>query len=291
MVAPTGRTLYRTLYVKPWVKEPFMRGKWIFGVVLTTCLLAPAAGASAAGAHLVDFGVGLTTGAPGAATGLRLHVAFRAPGDANAKPSPIRAVVLHLPDGLRFNNAAVAQCTASDAELHALGTAACPAASQIALGSFSAITGFGPPIDPFLADNHVFNSPHQLIELITLRGTGISPGFDRLTINHSTLTAHPPSTPGGPPDGETATRSIDFNIPALRSPSGALITTPPTCPPSRTWVSTGTFTFANGAKARVTSTTRCDRAKRTAAPHRRRTGHGRRSARGPSHTARPRFTG
>jgi hypothetical protein len=85
--------------------------------------------------------------------------------------------------------------------------------------------------------------------------------MDRLTIEGSKLTAHPPTTPGGPPDGRTAIREIKFTIAAResQSPAGAraFITTPPVCPSAREWTSRGMFGFANGIEETVTSTTPC----------------------------------
>ena len=107
-----------------------------------------------------------------------MHIYFHAPGDPTGKPSPLRSAVLRFPEGTRFDSAAAPQCTASDAELTVLGSSACPAASQLTQGAFSAITGFGAPIDPLAGDLHVFNALGQIIEVITVPGTPASPAFD-----------------------------------------------------------------------------------------------------------------
>ena len=161
--------------------------------------------------------------------------------------------MIHLPDGLRFDTTAVPQCTASDAEIQVLGTNACPSDSELTVGSFSAITGFGPPIDPLKGEDHVFNGRNQFIEIITAPGTPISPVVDHLTISGSTLTAHPPAAPGGPPDGQGAVRSLDFRFPARTAGPKSLVTTPPECPNSKLWTTTATF------GSTVTSTTPCER--------------------------------
>lgn len=209
--------------------------------------------------RLADFNLTLTSRSPGSPSGLNLHLLLRAANDPNAKPSPLRAAVVQGPSGLRFDTGAVTQCSASNVELRALGPKACPPESQLTIGSFTGVTGFGPPVDPFVGDDYLFNGPNQLIEVITSHGTPLSPAFDRLSISGSTLTAHPPATPGGPPDGEAAVRSIDFQVPVRVAGDRSLITTPPGCPPAGEWTTTATFTFANGSTDTVASRTPCDR--------------------------------
>jgi hypothetical protein len=226
--------------------------------------------------RLADFRAGFTTRYPNTPTGLDVHVFLRAAGDADAKPSPLRSAVIHGPDGLRFDTRTMDQCTAGDEELKALGPDACPDDTLLDIGTFTAIGGFGPPADPFVGDDHVFNGPNQIIEVITAKGSSASPGFDRLTIDGSTLTAHPPMAPGGPPDGESAVRSLDFGIPVRRGEGGrSLITTPPHCPAGGAWTTTATVGFKDGSSDTVTSATPCvtPRITLTAKPGRVRAGH------------------
>jgi hypothetical protein len=218
------------------------------------CATGPASGASG---RLVEFGGGPTSGSPGTPTGMSAHVFFRREGDPNAKPPPLDSAVIRLPRGLRFDTSVVEECRASDDEIRALGSNACPDGSRLTIGSFSAISGFGPPFDPFEGDNHVFNGPKQLIEIITVKGGSASPGFDRLSIKGSTLTAHPPAAPGGPPEGRSSVRSIDFEIPVRTAGRRSLITSPPDCPPGGRWTTRGTFGFADGSTDTVTSQTPC----------------------------------
>ena len=236
------------------------------GVLLVA--LAVAAPASADKGRLADFDTGFTTWTRGAPTGLRTHVLFHRENDPDAKPSPLRSAVIHLPDGIRIDTTAVPQCMASDDELRARGSDACPPESELTVGSFSAITGFGPPLDPLAGDDHVFNGPNQIIEVITAPDSSASPAIDRLTISGSTLTAHPPVAPGGPPEGESSVRSIDFSIPVSGSGGKSLLTTPGSCPASRTWVSSATFGFADGSSDTVSSAAPCKRPK-ARKPHKR----------------------
>jgi hypothetical protein len=223
--------------------------------LLAAALLASPAPAESG--RLSEFSVGLTSRAPATPTGLAVHVLFRRAEDPNAKPPALRGAVIRGPAGLRFDNGVLPQCTASDDELRTRGADACPANARLAIGSFSAMTGFGPPADPLAGDNHVFNGPSQLIEVITVPGASASPAFDRLTIDGATLTAHPPKAPGGPPDGETAVRSLDFAIPVRSAGARSLITTPPDCPADGSWATSATFTFGDGSTDTVVSRAPC----------------------------------
>jgi len=229
---------------------------------LTLVTDSPMRGQADGRGRTADFRLGLTSRKPGTPTGMRVSVLLHRLGDRNAKASPLRSAVIRGPRGLRFDTTAVPQCTASDQQLKLLGQRACPANTKLAVGSFSAMTGFGPPVDPLAGENHVFNGPRQLIEVITSPGGAASPAFDRLTIKGSTLTAHPPKAPGGPPEGESSVRSIGFAIPVRGSGRKTLIRTPRRCPRSRRWVTRATFGFADGSRETVASATPCKRRKR-----------------------------
>jgi hypothetical protein len=218
-----------------------MKGKLVTlaGVLLAGLAIATTASADSGRA---EFRLRLTNPARDAATGMSLHAAAKGEG----KPPPLRSLVYTAPAGTRFNTKVLPECTASDVEIQVLGSNACPQDSGLATGTLTAISGFGPPVDPLTDDVHVFNGPSQFIEIITFPGTPFSPVVDRVTISGTTLTAHPPKAPGGPPDGETAVKSIDYTIAAHATPKGSLITTPPDCPADGQWTSTATFGFGDG---------------------------------------------
>jgi hypothetical protein len=223
--------------------------------------LGMTAGAAGAGStERADFGLGLTSQRPGTATGMTLHIRYKARGgNPNAKPSPIRAGKIEAPTGTSFHLGAVPACHASDDELRADGRSACPRASLVGHGSLSVFTGFGPPIDPYSTDAWLYNTgPGKgFVEVVQQKDQDVTLGFDRPIVRGSTITLHPPVTPGGPPDGESAVRDIDFlfNDPTYMS-------TPPSCPRDRLWRSRGTFTFADGVTTRVGATTPCARSAR-----------------------------
>jgi hypothetical protein len=221
------------------------------GLAATTCGIAGATTGSRA-----DFALGFSTPKPGTRAALVLHVVYKAAGDPDAKPSPIRKVVIAAPAGTRFDTGAVPGCKASDEELQAQGSGACPAESRIGAGKLKADSGFGPPADPIDGDLALFNTGDAVLEVVTAPGTDRVLGTDRLRIEGSTLSGAPPVTPGGPPDGETAVRQIDFTIAAATG----FVTTPGTCPASREWTSSGTFGFKDGAEETLTASVACERA-------------------------------
>jgi hypothetical protein len=221
--------------------------------VFLAAVMAAGVVAAPAGAARTTFSLQLTTTAPSQPSGLAVHLRFDA---SKGKPSPLRSAVIRGPRGLRFDTAALPRCAASDAELELLGSRACPDESRLALGAFSAITGFGPPVDPLAGDLHVFNADDQIIEVITAPGTSASPAFDRLTIEGSTLTAHPPEAPGGPPDGQSSVHSIDYEFGPVVYGGRSFLTTPPRCRRG-VWTTRATFRFADGTSDDVTSRARC----------------------------------
>lgn len=206
-----------------------------------------------ASAQPSDFALGVANRTPASRTALTLHIVYRDPANPKGKPSPIRHLVINLPPGASINLEAVARCTASDQEIMAMGPGACPPTSRVGSGTLTAITGFGPPLDPFLTDVTIFNSAQGWVEIVQDHQTQATLATDRIKVNGSTVTGNPPSTPGGPPDGETAVRAIDFTFPA----SSGYVTTPPSCPPNDLWTSTAAFTFADGSTQHVQSAAPC----------------------------------
>jgi hypothetical protein len=229
--------------------------KWTVYALAAAVAMASAGVAAGTTGKRADFALGFSTKSRGARAALVLHVVYKSPGDPNGKPSPIRTVVIQAPRGTRFHTGAVAKCTASDDDLQLEGSGACPPASRIGAGKLTADTGFGPPVDPVAGDLTLFNSGTAIVEVVTAPGTDRVLGIDRLKIAGSTLTGHPPTTPGGPPDGETAVRQIDFTI----EKKTGYVTTPRTCPRSRRWTASGTFGFKDGSEETLTSRSACRR--------------------------------
>jgi hypothetical protein len=207
-----------------------------------------------------DFSLQFASNTPGAATAMHLYIVYRNPADPNGKPSPIRHLVITAPQGTQID-LAMSRCAASDQQIMIEGPSACPTASQVGQGTLTAITGFGPPIDPYLTDVTIFNTGQGLVEIARDHNTGATITDDRIQIQGNTLIGNPPAFPGGPPDGQTAVRTIDFTFPA----STRYITTPPSCTTGE-WASQASFSFADGTTQHVSSTTPCSILK-AAPPH------------------------
>ena len=217
-----------------------------------TLAAAPAQASDRAGLE-----VGFTTHAPATPSGARIVIDYRNPSDPEGKPPPLTAAEIDLPAGTRIDNDAVPKCRATDAEIRALGRRACPAATLVGTGRLVAITGFGPPADPFDGEVVAFNGDREIVEVVLVRGSDQAAGFDRIAVDGSRLTPHPPATPGGPPDGRTAIKRIELD---LATPAGAArpyVTTPPACPADGLWRSSARFAFGDGGTTAVAATAPC----------------------------------
>ena len=204
------------------------------------------------------FDLELSTKTPGTVTGLKFHVLYKHPDDPEAKPPPVTGAIFELPPGLRIDDDAIPQCTASDEEFRAQGRDACPAETQVGEGKLTAMTGV-PGADPVTADVTAFNGDGELVEVVFVEGTNTVAGMDRLTIEEGRLVAHPPATPGGPPDGRTAVREIRLELPPRTGAGGRhYVTAPPDCP-TGSWISRAHYEFEDGGKTVVTSEAPCTR--------------------------------
>lgn len=236
----------------------------LLAAVAATCFLFAGGGEALAGStDRADFLLRFPTKTPGHGTAVDLHILYKAAGDPNAKPSPLRRVVIDAPSGTRFHGDRFPRCTASDEELRARGRGACPAAALVGRGPLTVMTGFGPPIDPVRTDVWIYNTATGFVEVVQQPGRDVTLGMDRFTVMGNRLTASPPSTPGGPPDGRSAVRQVDFDFFGASSARPAYVTTPPSCPASGRWASRAEFTFADGATTVVRDSTPCNRSSRS----------------------------
>jgi hypothetical protein len=204
-----------------------------------------------------SIGLQFASKKPGTNTAMTLHIHYTKAGDPKAKPSPIRRIQIDAPAGTVFHTSTVAACDASDAEVRLFGPGACPSASRIGAGPISVITGFGPPFDPFVVPTPVFNDGRGWLEISQIPSTPITIAVTRLTVTGSRISASVSPSPGGPPDWQSAVSTVDLSFPAATH----YITTPPTCPAGGRWVTTGTFTFADGTTQVVKGETPCRRAR------------------------------
>jgi hypothetical protein len=105
-----------------------------------------------------------------------------------------------------------------------------------------------------VTDAILYSDGNGWIETFTAKGTTHPViAIDRLRVRRNVMTGTPPNTPGGPPDGQTAVRTIDFTLPSATG----FVTTPPTCPAKRKWITRARFRFADDTTQSVHSRSPC----------------------------------
>jgi hypothetical protein len=237
-----------------------MRGA-LAALPILAALVAPV---TAGGASDLRFQLDLLSQATGAPTGMRIRATIP---DRNGKPPVLKTVLYELPRGTVIDGTVVPVCSAADDDFDTRGTGACPASTRVGGGSLTAVTGFGPPADPLHTDAHIFQGNGEFIEAFTPPGSDRVVATDHAKIGPGTLTLHPPPSPGGPPDGHTTPRDIDFLFPERSIGGRPVVRTPPDCPGGQGWTSRATVTFESGEVVTATSTTPC-RAAASAPPAR-----------------------
>lgn len=201
---------------------------------------------------------------PGHGTAERFLVDYRNPEDPAGKPPAVRRVVTVLPRGARYDPSVPASCTASDAELIAQGSAACPPGSTIGGGVVTVDTGLPGPARIVTADVEFFNNAEdpdgEFIYLNTVRGT------DARTVIRADLTTRKRITnadmlPGTPPDGG-AIDTVDVTISEVsRRVDGerrSYLTTPPRCRSRGFWLTRVSFTYGDGVTQTRSDRNRCE---------------------------------
>jgi hypothetical protein len=210
---------------------------------------------SASSAHAAFvFEQQLTTQEPGAASGARLHLVY--PDGEDGRPKQAAEAVYEFPPGTRIHESAVPACEASDADFNARGLGACPGETRLGGGTLSAITGCGPPFDPFETDIHSFHGPAQVVNAITPRGAERPIlSVARIQIEGDRLVDRPALPPGcPPPDGRAAPREVDLE---LAADGRGFFTAPPECPAAGLWTSTVQIRFTDGSQAAGSSSAPC----------------------------------
>ena len=230
---------------------------FVLGVV--GLLLIPTA-ASAQDGSRQDASLLFTERRPGVSTGVELLIDYVNPADPAAKPPAVRRVVVELAHGARYDTSVPALCPATDAELMAQGTAACPAGSIVGEGVITLDTGIPGPGRFIASDTTFFNNTNELIFLNTERQSG-GHIVVRGEVGERTIVSEAPFLPGSPPDG-TAIDTVQITDHAISNGSGNYITTPPRCPRSRQWINRVTFTYDDGVTQSVTTASPCVKPKK-----------------------------
>ena len=202
-----------------------------------------------------------TSPIPGGATGAELDIEFINPSDADAKPPVVRTLVLTLPEGSRIDTSVPTRCTASDAELVALGPSACPAESQVGEGRLTTDTGFGDEQSRFTVNRLItFNNTDEVINYSESQSPPTRV-IGRSTIQGTTITTEFPSLPGGPPDFSLAYKRLRLSTARIAGTGGAYLRNPPSCPVSGHWKGSAELRYSDGVIQTVPTTMPCVRAR------------------------------
>ena len=222
----------------------------------------PPTGAQAAGGDRQDATVGFAQTRPGVVTGDFFRLTVKDRSDPNGKPPAIRRIVEVFPRGTTGDPRAIPSCSASDAELMAQGTSACPRRSHFGDGSAELVSGFGPPLDPIELDVQAIFTGHGEANLATERRTGARFVTHTKFEGKKAITDIPPQ-PGGPPDGQTVLRRTALTFHPQVSKNGrAFVSTPSRCPASGKWRFRLLFTYADGVTQEENPTSPCSRGPR-----------------------------
>ena len=233
----------------------------------SACVLAPAAPALAQGASRQSATVLFSEQAPAAPTGATVKIRYRDPASDASKPPAVQRIVTAFAPGTVVDTTVPATCAASDAALMSEGVDACPPQSLVGQGSVTLDTGVEG--SRFLVnDLALLNNAGEVIMLTTVRGS--SPptrAVVRGKVMGNRIVSEIPPIPGGPPDGFTAIRDVDFTIARIFDRVGgedrAYLFTPPACPTDRRFANAFSFSYRDGVTQEVPSPSACTARDRT----------------------------
>lgn len=230
-------------------------------------------GTSTAGAQSrQDYEGRFTTPTPGVSSGYDFSIAYRDPADPEGKPPAVATIVQELHEGTRIDTSVPPRCTASDPQLLAQGTAACPAATRVGGGVLEADTGTeGGPLPRVLVNEVTFfNADGELILFTQATNANGLPvrTSSRVPVGPRSFTSSVPPLPtSASSDPFLAIRRVTGQLDAITAGDRAFIRTPPTCPASRAWTNVGTFTYRDGVMQSDAGSSPCTpTAPQTAAP-------------------------
>jgi hypothetical protein len=219
-------------------------------------------GALAAGGDYQSAKLRFKQRLPARPTAARIDIDYVNPADPSGKPPAVRRVVAKFARGARIDTSVPGACDATDAELMAAGTSACPADSRVGHGEATVDTGIPGPnrIVPVHID--FFNNVDQLIYLNTVKGSDARTVFRGMVEGRRVVT-EAPMLPGTPPDGG-AIDTVHIVLAAVTAGSGghrrAYIRTPGRCPASGSWTNSLTFGYDNDVSQTVKNPSPCRRA-------------------------------
>ncbi|HEX8743440.1 MAG TPA: hypothetical protein VF712_09915 [Thermoleophilaceae bacterium] len=196
-----------------------------------------------------------TSTVPGTPTGNVLHVEFQNPDDPQLKPYAAARMVIHIPPGTITDTTVPPQCHATDAEIYALGPAACPGDSWIGSGDAYADQGNGTESHSILTH---FNNQDEVVGIGVVEDMQLIKTIDRTKLENGTSTSNFPLFPGAPPpEPYTPVKRLDITFPPYVRDGRAYTTTPPACPKSGHWTFLVDFTYRDGVTETIESHSPC----------------------------------
>ncbi len=209
----------------------------------------------------------LTTKAPGTPQGDKLSIDLVGPGGPSAKPFSLESFVLTFSRGTLIDTSVPEQCRATDAELIAVGPAACPDGSRIGHGKTEVDTGLlSSALFPRILklDLSIFNNAHQVLNVTETTNTPVPiRTIVRNPIDGASVRTAVPPIPGAPPpDPFIALRSIRVTIEPVVREGRAYRLSPPKCPSSGTWKTRLAFFYRDGVSETTETQSPCEPASR-----------------------------
>lgn len=201
-----------------------------------------------------------TSTTPQAATGTVASFQFQNPDNPSEKPYAVASMAVHAPPGTIVDTNVRPQCQASDAQLLAEGSTACPAETKVGGGTAVSDTGGGGPSPRYSqATVSDFNGQNEIIGFAQANDVAFIRSVDHTTFQGDTSTTVFPVFPGlPPPEPYTPLQSLQIYFPPFEHDGRAYIRTAPTCPPIGYWTITTDFTYHDGVTQSIESHSPCD---------------------------------
>jgi hypothetical protein len=214
----------------------------VLALLLASIVPAAAATAVASPRFSATFRLSYLTRAPGSPAGQALLMTWSDRGAPNEVPKAIKRIDLRFPPGTRFDTSALARCRASDSEIKAKGSSACPAATRLGRGHTTGVSTSGAE---FTTDVTLFNARGQIIVLVTLQGVVLTEFRDR--VKGRTITIEPALPPG------VSLKRLKLRI----GRHSGYMRAPPSCPASRKWTTVARFAYADRSVQTLRSASPC----------------------------------
>jgi hypothetical protein len=228
-------------------------------VLVLVTLASPAA---ASPQFKSTYKVKLTTKKPATSAGWSSDVTLRDPGDPMGRPKILTGIRFNLPAGSKWDPAAHAACRARNSTFMNKGPGEfCPKSSRYGSGKASVIVGTAAlsfPIRSYNLQPLDFNRKRRELLLDVV----LDPNNPALSFSiEGTLSSH--SVTFGldlAPQYDIHVTDIHFGIPPAKKGKHAYLTTPRSCPKSKTWKASVQSTYSDGSKENVPLKLPCKRA-------------------------------